>query len=919
MNDKLVIIDGNSLLNRAYYAIRQPMITAEGMYTHGIYAFLNMLNKLIKDYEPDYMAVAFDRKKPTFRHEAYKEYKAGRKKMPLELLMQFQPLKDILNVMNISILEIDGYEADDILGTVSLDAENRGVHTFIVTGDRDSFQLASDKTTVIYTKRGVSDFAAYDENEIINEYGFGPSLFIDYKALMGDPSDNIPGIPGVGDKTARNLVIKYGTVENVIASTDSMKAGKMRNNIEEFAAQAMMSKRLVTIFRSVPLEYEFEELRYTEPDYNALAGLYKKYEFRSFLRKLVSEGKIASGAADSRAASADAAEAVISEKAEIFNSIVFGASAEEIIHISDKNELLEALSVLKGEKYIYLKVFHNDSHIEIPEIMSVCMAGSGNMYIIHWDDAFAVPLSDFFAEYDGGICGHDLKSDYYALLSVNAARIAEKDHIFETLYDSAVAAYLISPEKSSYELSVLLAEMLQEDFPSDKEIKKETSVIDLFGEMYNIQADLGIKILSASNRLMKAQIHLLDSNDLFPVFNDIELPLIEVLADMERNGIGADAGVLNEIGDALKERIGELKDQIHLLAGEDFNINSPQQLGNILFEKLGLKNGKKTKTGYSTSAEILEKIADQHPIVPLILEYRMLAKLTGTYVDGMLPLIDRNGRIHAHFQQTVTATGRLSCTEPNLQNIPVRTELGKQFRKAFVSNEPERRLTGADYSQVELRIMAHISGDEALIESFNENKDIHTITASRVFGIPEDEVTALMRSRAKAVNFGVIYGISGFGLSKDLNITVGEAQEYIDSYYKKHPGVGKFIADSVEFCRENGYVKTIMGRRRFIKEINASNRNLRMFGERLAMNSPVQGSAADIIKIAMINIYRRLNAEFSEAKLVLQVHDELIIDSFADDSEKISKLLEECMSNAVSLKVPLTVDVSTGSSWFELK
>lgn len=916
MNKKLIIIDGNSLLNRAYYAIRQPMITAEGMYTHGIYAFLNMFSKLIKDYHPDYAAVAFDRKAPTFRHEAYADYKAGRKKTPPELLMQFPALKEILEAMRVAILEIDGYEADDILGTVSLAADEEGIDSYIITGDRDAFQLASDHTTIIYTKRGVSEFKAYDDAAIREEYGFSPVQIIDYKALMGDKSDNIPGVPGVGDKTARNLIVQYGSVEQVIASVDEMKAGKLKNNLEEFAAQAMMSKRLATIFRHVPIEFRFDDLIYTDADYGKLSELYRKYEFNSLLRKLVAEGKLEH--VQDMGSSAGAGSGTVPETP--YDSIEIPSGDSDPIQITDADTLKDFLSSFLTSDYLWLKVFHDNAHTRKPDITSICMADSTRFAIIHWEPDFAALLSGFFQNYSGGICGHDLKPDYYALMANGAAELPERhSHRFETCYDSAIAAYLIAPERSSYELSVLMAEHFQEDFPADKDIREDAFVMDMFGEMFDTQAGFGQRILRASGRLMKQQAPLLADRDMLPLLQDTELPLIEVLADMETRGIGTDAEVLHTIGDSLKERTAELTGMIHALAGEEFNINSPQQLGRILFEKIGLPNGKKTKTGYSTNAEILEKLADRHPIIPLVLEYRMLTKLSGTYVDGMLPLIDDQGRIHAHFQQTVAATGRLSCTEPNLQNIPVRTGLGRQFRKAFVPQSPDRIFIGADYSQVELRIMAHLSEDEAMIRSFAENKDIHTITASRVFGVDEDAVTPLMRSQAKAVNFGVIYGISGFGLSKDLDIPVREAQAYIDSYYAKHPGVRRFLDESIDFAKQHGYVKTILGRRRAIKEINASNRNVRMFGERLAMNTPVQGTAADIIKIAMVSVYRRISEECPEAWLVLQVHDELIIDAPKNDQEKVAVILEECMRDALSLKVPLVADVNAGSSWFELK
>lgn len=918
MSETVVVIDGNSLLNRAYYAIRTPMLTSSGLYTHGVYAFINMLNKLISDYDPDYLAVAFDRKAPTFRHQQYKEYKAGRRKTPPELLMQFPLLKEVLAAKNILILETDGYEADDILGTVAGAADEKGFQTYVVTGDRDAFQLASDHTTVIYTKRGVSVFDRFDEQAIIDEYGFSPDRFVDYKALMGDSSDNLPGIPGVGDKTARKLVMEYGSLENVISSVDSMKKGKLRDNIEGSAMQAMMSKRLATIFRQVPIEFSFEDMRLGEPDYGKLAEVYRKLEFRSLLKKLVESGKL--HPEEGRAAeSADLPSAEESG----FESLPRLEGDLEIRHVTEEGELRELFRIISEKGIFWMKIFHDDSHISVPQISTVCLACEGRLYAVHWGSWCPDLFREFFSSADGTdglrICGHDLKADLYALIANGAAAADGRPGIFNLYFDSALAQYLIEPSMRSYDLSELMPLYFEEEFPDTASIRNDLAALDLFGGIYEKEAEYGRRILSASSRLAPVLAGRLAEEEITHVFNDIELPLVEVLADMEAVGIKTDGDVLKVIGDSLRGRIDELTAQIHALAGEDFNINSPKQLGQILFEKLQLKNGKKTKTGYSTSAEVLDKIKDQHPIVPLVLEYRMLTKLTGTYVEGMLPLIDGTGRIHAHFQQTVAATGRLSCTEPNLQNIPIRTELGRQFRKAFTTSGKDRILVGADYSQVELRIMAHLSGDEAMISSFEQNKDIHTITASRVFGVPEEEVSSLQRSSAKAVNFGVIYGISSFGLSRDIDIPVREAQKYIDAYFEQHPGVRRYMDECVEFCRAHGYVKTISGRRRNIKEINARNYITKQLGERLAMNSPVQGSAADIIKLAMIRTWRALNEQFPEAKLVLQIHDELIIDAPEADEEKIKALLEECMSGAVSLKVPLVSDVNSGRNWYQLK
>ncbi len=909
MNDQnVLLIDGNSLMNRAYYAIRQPMMTGDGMYTQGIFAFLNMLNKLLQDYDPAYAAVAFDRKTPTFRHEAYREYKAGRKKMPPELAMQFPVLKEILEAMHIAVLEIDGYEADDILGTVSREAEEQGLHTFIITGDRDAFQLASDLTSVIYTKRGVSSFDRIDRDAIQEEYGFPADHFIDYKAMMGDSSDNIPGIPGVGDKTARRLTAQYGTLENLILSVDEMKAGKLKNNIEEFAAQAMIGKKLVTIFRQVPLDSGLEDYRRREPDYGKLAELYRKLEFRSFLKKLPQTGSDSGSREDLPAEPASGYE--------LFRRVTEDTA---VVTVQEDRDFAAMTEDLLARDLIWMCGFHDNGHTEAPLMDSICLGEQDTLYFIPWNEKSAEQLRPFFAEYQGRVAGHNLKPVYYALMRSGGAVCQGRPFLFNTAFDSAIAAYLLDPSAKSYDLSELMSLYFQEKFPTEKEILSDIQTIDLFGESEDRQAKYGKRILEACGRLLSVLTQELQQSDLLPVFETIELPLVEVLASLESSGMHAEEKVIRGIGDSLTGRIEELTAMIHAAAGEEFNINSPQQLGGILFEKLHLKNGKKLKTGYSTSAEVLEKIADQHVIVPMVLEYRMLKKLSGTYVDGMLPLIGSDGKIHAHFQQTVTTTGRLSCTEPNLQNIPVKTDLGRQFRGAFTSEGEERILVGADYSQVELRIMAHLSEDPAMIESFVQNQDIHTMTAARVFGVEAEEVTPAMRSRAKAVNFGIIYGISPYGLSRDLHIPVSEASDYLDAYFDVHPKVQAYMKECVTYCKEHGYVKTIFGRRRKIPEIHASAFNVRQMGERLAMNTPVQGSAADIMKIAMIQTYHALNTECPRARIVLQVHDELIIDAPVEEQNRVMELLGRCMSSAASLRVSLAADVNAGRSWLDLK
>lgn len=920
MGKRLVIVDGNSLLNRAYYAIQRPMITKDGLYTQGIFGFLNMLNKIINDYDPSHIAIAFDRKAPTFRHKEYSEYKAGRKKMPPELAMEFQPLKEVLSAMNICILEIDGFEADDILGTISLAAEESDIETFVFTGDKDALQLASDKTTIIFTKRGITEFDLYDRAAFEDHYGITPTQFIDLKAIMGDKSDNIPGIPGVGEKTGLKLISEYGSLENLLNSVDEMKAGKLREKIEENVQLAVMSKRLATINRFVPIEFDFDDMKFREPDQDRLIEIYKKLEFNSFLKKLASAQTGRSRAEDSEVSSErieiDFEDVMIDESFDKIKSV----KTADIIILSAVSDVRDSLEGLLEAESIWLKVFHNDDHIGTPEIYSFCMGTPEHIYVIEDSVENEAVVGAFFERFKGCICGHELKKDYYALFSkCGIHEDRERGFSFDTLFDTAIAAYILDPQKKSYELSILMLEYLHQEFMTDKEIAEQTGVIDLFGDGLKNQGEIVKSIFEAEYEIAEHQLPLIAKEKLTSLFTDVELPLCEILASMERYGMKADAAALDEIGGQLKSRISELTTMIYAMSGKEFNINSPKQLGTVLFEDLGLKNGKKTKTGYSTNAAILDKIKDEHPVVPLILEYRTLSKLAGTYIDGLIPLIDKTGRIHAHFQQTVTATGRLSCTEPNLQNIPVRHEEGRRLRKLFAASGDGRTLVGADYSQVELRIMAHLSEDPVLIESFRNNEDIHRITASRVFGTEPEKVDSLQRSRAKAVNFGVIYGISSFGLSEDLKISRAEAQQYINDYFKTHPKVREYMDRCVETASEQGYVTTVMGRRRYINEIHASNHMVRQAGERLAMNTPVQGTAADIIKVAMIKVYRELNKKCPDSHLILQVHDELIIDCETKHQDETANILKDCMENAVTLKVPLSVEVNSAENWYDLK
>lgn len=885
MGEKIVIIDGNSLINRAYYAMQRPMITREGIYTQGIYGFLNMLGKIRDDYAPEYLTVAFDLKAPTFRHLEYTDYKAGRKPMPPELAMQMPILKDVLGAMNIPILELEGFEADDIIGTVARLGEEKGLEPLIVTGDKDALQLATVVTKVLITKKGVTDFELFDHDKMIERYNLTPVQFIDLKGLMGDSSDNIPGIPGVGEKTGIKLLEQFGSIENMLANTEQIERESLRNKVEENAQLAIMSKQLATINRFVPIEFEFESLREEEPDYDRLIELYQKLEFNSFLKRL----KMPSAETEKT----ESAAPLQVEKT--------------IIRAPDE---LDALTALTG-KEVFIKVFGDYGHVRKPEVQGIFLMDEERAFYVDCLHISPEEAAQAVNHLNLSLSGHDIKDDVFSLMSYGMTD-------FNISFDTAIAEYVLDVSRSKYDLKTLALEKLHQDIPDQNEFVSGIGQIDMFSDNSAAYLDYGVLLGSITMAVRRCQEPKIKEKSLEKVLYDVELPLIEVLASMELSGVRADKGFIDEFGLQLKEKIQLLELQIYDLAGTQFNINSPVQLGEILFEKLQLPSGKKTKRGYSTSADILEKIKDKHPVVPAVLEYRNLTKLNSTYVEGLKPLIAADGRIHAHFQQTVTATGRISCTEPNLQNIPIRQELGRKLRSAFEA-EKGCTLVGADYSQIELRVLAHLSQDENLIDAFNNGEDIHRMTASRVLGIPAEQITVADRSRAKAVNFGVIYGMSGFGLSEELNITRKEAEAYIEEYFKKHEKVKAYMDEQIANAKKTGYSETILGRKRAIHEITASAYMVRQLGERLAMNSPIQGSAADIIKLAMLKVYSELKAKHPDAKLILQVHDELIIEAPDSELDEIKELLVRNMESAMNLSVKLAAEVNTGHTWYDLK
>lgn len=884
MEDTIVIIDGNSLINRAYYAMQRPMITGDGVYTQGIFGFLNMLWKILDDYHPAYAAVAWDRKTPTFRHKSYDAYKAGRKAMPAELAMELPYMKKILSAMDIKNLEIDGFEADDILGTISKEAEEEGLRPLIITGDKDALQLASDKTHVMITRKGISEFDLYDDKKMMEEYGLTPRQFIDLKGLMGDKSDNIPGIPGVGKVTGLKLMKQFGSIDNLLAHTDEIKGAKLREKVEENAQQAVMSRRLAEIVRNVPLDIDVRsDLKIGEPDTGKLTELFQELELKTFLKRMADSGMLEE---------TQPAERVY-----------------DTVRIETEEQLAVLDSVPEGSE-VYLMVIGNDDHVQPPADQLVAMMFGSRFFCV--DAALERPLMEILNRKKFRFAGHNLIRSYYPLMMRGLTD-------FSTSFDTQTAQYLLDPSRKDYFLSSLALEYLQITMPDEKQLRKKQEQIAMFPQGIDDEAEeYARKALDASRSLREIQEEKLDAENERKLAEEIEFPLIRVLAQMEVTGIRTDKAVLEEIGSALEKEIGKLETSIYTLAGEEFNINSTQQLGEILFDKLQLPAGKKTKRGYSTSAEVLKKLEKDYPIAALILQYRMMTKLNSTYVEGLKPLIGSDGRIRAHFQQTVAATGRLSCTEPNLQNIPVRTDLGRQLRRAFIADEGGL-LVGADYSQIELRILAHLSGDENLIRAFNEGEDIHRTTAARVFNKSYEEVTPLDRSRAKAVNFGVIYGMSSFGLSEEIHVSRKEADQYIRDYFTKHPKVKIYMDACVEQCREKGYSETLFGRRRYIREIRSRNYMSRQLGERLAMNSPIQGTAADIIKIAMIRVEKELRERKMKSRLILQIHDELIIQTDPEERDQVEELLQRNMEGAADLKVALLCDRNEGESWYELK
>ena len=899
---RLILVDGNSIMNRAFYGIMgsKMLTTSDGTYTNAVYGFLSILFKIEEDLNPDYIAVAFDLKGPTERHKMYEGYKANRHGMPDELAQQMPIIKDVLKAMNIKIIEKQGYEGDDILGTLSKEAEEQGIDVTILSGDRDTFQLTSDKVTVRIprTKMGKTENEDYDRTRVLEEYGIEPKELIEVKGLMGDTSDNIPGIPGVGEKTALNLIRHYKTIDNLYKEVETNESlidvkGKLKEKILENKELAYLSRKLGEINRQAPIETSLEELKKQEWNNQEVYNLFKYLRFNRYIDRFNMENSNAGQTPNEQLFEKEA----VNELEKIKEIIEKAKKENELIYYIETDEL-ETKDTIINKKIKSISIYDKEL--------------KKAYYILLEEDKIQL-FKEIFEDNNVKKIGYKQKIDYILL--------REKEiNVSNFYYDIELAAYILNPTESKYNLEKLAIDYLKLDI--NEYNKKEEKQINLFEAQENKTENEIEKncmyVYTIYNVYEKTMEKLKETNQL-DLFNNIEMPLVKVLADMQYIGIYVDKNELVEFGNTLKNEIEKLTGEIYKLAGEEFNINSTKQLGIVLFEKMKLPVIKKTKSGYSTDVEVLEKLKNENEIVSKILDYRQLVKLNSTYVEGLIPYInDKDNRIHSYFHQTVTATGRISSTEPNLQNIPTRFDLGKQIRKVFKPKEGYV-FVDADYSQIELRVLAHIADDEHMIEAFNNNEDIHRQTASKVFDIPMEEVTSKQRSDAKAVNFGIVYGISDFGLGEQLGISRKQAKLYIEQYLDKYQKIKEFMENIKESAKKEGYVETLFNRRRYIPEMNSNNYMVRQFGARVAMNTPIQGTAADIMKIAMIKLFNELKERKLESNILLQIHDELLLEVKKEEKDKVEKLLKDSMEGAMQLKVPLKVELSEADNWYEAK
>ena len=876
--EKIVLIDGHSILNRAYYGV-PDLTNSDGLHTNAVYGFLNIMFKILDEEKPDYFAVAFDLKAPTFRHKMYEQYKGTRKPMQEELRQQVPVIKEMLEAMQVPLMMLEGYEADDLLGTVAKKAEADGLEAVVVSGDRDLLQLATDHIMIRIpkTKKGGTEIENYRTADVIEKYQVTPIQIIELKALMGDSSDNIPGIPGVGEKTATKLIMEYGCIENAYAHVEEIKPNKAKESLRDHYDMAQMSKELATINIYSPFELDMDKARMTDLYTKEAFELCKKLEFKNMLSRFE-----------------------ISQEEQ-------NHTAESFHMTSDLTQAQEWLEKLKAEQQIGFYLLSDEKQ----EFRGLAVSGKKETFFFcnqgFLTEQYLTSALEELIETAAQAVTLQLKTQLRFLHPSESAK--------KKILDGAISAYLLNPLKGEYPYENLAKDYMKELVPGAAELLGKTKINELDAEDKQISL-LACYQSHVALHSMPMMLERLHEEEMERLFEEIEMPLVYTLAGMEKEGIRADAGILKEYAQELGEKIQELEQEIYTEAGENFNINSPKQLGNILFEKLQLPGSKKTKSGYSTAADILENLAPDYPIVQKVLDYRQVAKLKSTYADGLAAFIGEDGRIHGTFHQTVTATGRISSTDPNLQNIPIRTEMGRLFRKVFLPKEG-CIFVDADYSQIELRVLAALSGDEALIHAFQNNIDIHTLTASQVFHIPLDQVTPLQRRNAKAVNFGIVYGISAFGLSQDLKISRKEASEYINNYFASYPKIKEFLDQAVVTAKKQGYIATYYHRRRPVPELASSNFMQRSFGERIAMNSPIQGTAADIIKLAMIRVDQRLHSENLKARLVLQVHDELLVEAPVEEEARVREILHEEMMGVTDFPVEMGIDIQSGSDWYE--
>ena len=904
---KLLLIDGNSIMNRAFYGIMgsKMLMTKDGKYTNAVYGFLAIMFKILDDLNPDFMAVSFDLKAPTARHKMYSEYKANRHGMPNELAEQMPMIKEILRAMNIDIVEKEGYEGDDILGTLAKYGEKEGLEVVILSGDRDTFQLATDKVTIRIprTKAGKTETEDYDRKKVKEEYGLEPKALIEVKGLQGDSSDNIPGVPGIGPKTAISLIQKYETIEKLYRAIDEGKddlKGKQKEAIVSNRDMAFLSKTLGTIDVNVPLDDTLENLKVEEWDKKKVLEIFENLNFKRYIQKFNLEDE------DNNDVNSKNVE-----------------NQKELFTINEKMGIIDVQNTInRNKKCIYFFGTEKDDSIEKilkQKVKSISIFDEEKLEVYYIKNPDVQFLKNIFENEEIEKFGFEMNYTYILLKELGITPRNIK-------FDVSVAAYILNPTDGKYPIDKLAEDYLDlniEKYLKEQGIEEQTKQMTLFDSVSENEKDTDMYRNSFYTyviyRLSKVLKEKLEEKDELKLFETIDMPTIEVLGDMQWNGMYVEKDELQEFGIKLQDGIEFLTSEIYNLAGEEFNIKSPKQLGELLFEKLKLPVIKKTKSGYSTDVDVLEKLKGEHPIIEKILEYRQLTKLNSTYVEGLKPYINpRTKRIHSFFHQTITATGRISSTEPNLQNIPTRIEFGKQLRKVFKPAEGKVYID-ADYSQIELRVLAHLSQDEHMIEAFKNGEDIHRQAASKVFGVPQDEVTKEQRSSAKAVNFGIVYGISDFGLGQQLGISRKQAKVYIEQYLEQYSGVRNFMQKAISQAKEKGYSETLFGRKREIKELTSNNYMVRQFGERAAMNTPVQGTAADIMKIAMIKVFNELKNRNMQAKIVLQVHDEMMLEVPVKEKEEIKKIIKEAMESAASLKVPLIADVSEANNWYDCK